>query len=129
MRTIASVGCSIFGSGTSSTLTSRLPWKVSAFMEAFRCDSFSGGHSEGHLGAIPAFGDPLGGRPLLGEDFLRRRDNALVAGPRRDPLQQFVGGDLQMLEGEGETGQLGGRVGLGTEEGGEVEAAPLEHGV
>src|SRR5690349_13004587 len=117
MRMTASVGCSIFGSGTSSTRTSRLPWKVRAFMEAFRCDSFSGGQSEGYLGAIPAFGDSLGGRPLLREDFLRRRDHALVAGPRRDPLQQFVGGDLQVLEGKGEPGQLGGRVGLGAEEG------------
>src|SRR6185295_4892834 len=102
MRTIASVGFSIFGSGTSSTRTSRLPWKVSAFMEAFRSNSFSGRHPEGYLGAIPAFGDPLGRRPLLGEDFLRRRHDPVVAGPRRDPLQQFVGGDLEVLEGEGE---------------------------
>ncbi|EUA31296.1 alcohol dehydrogenase GroES domain protein [Mycobacterium intracellulare] len=31
--TMASVGCSIFGSGTDSTLTSRLPCHVTAFME------------------------------------------------------------------------------------------------
>ncbi len=34
MRTIASVGCWITGSGTSSTETERVPCQVSAFMGA-----------------------------------------------------------------------------------------------
>jgi hypothetical protein len=34
MRTIASVGCSITGSGTSSTVTVRVPCQVSAFMSS-----------------------------------------------------------------------------------------------
>jgi hypothetical protein len=52
-RTIASVGCSIRGSGTSSTRTSRLPCHVTAFISdapfvAYAVGFASGGRSPGH---------------------------------------------------------------------------------
>src|SRR6187399_2859534 len=127
MRTIASVGSWIEGSGTSSTRTSRLPWKVSAFIVApFASPLRSRGHAERDVRAVPARGDALRRPPLLDEDLLRRGDHLLVARPRGHPLQQFVGGHLEVLEGEGEAGQLGRRVRLGGEEEGEVEATGLE---
>src|ERR1044072_6236783 len=94
MRTIASVGCSIFGSGTSSTRTSRFPWKVSAFIgppprpnrvRPSLLFALSRRHSERHVGAVPALGDPLGRAALLDEDLLRRSHHSLVAGPGGNP--------------------------------------------
>src|SRR5215207_149653 len=62
------------------------------------------------------------GRALLAGDSLRQSCGLVIVGPPRDAHELLVGGDLEMLEGKGEAGQLGRRVRLSAEEGAEVQA-------
>src|SRR5689334_7159629 len=78
---IASVGRSIDGSATLSTRTSRLPWKVRAFMVEFLLGSFAGrsrlGHQSVSLGLRPVRNEaPAVSQQAVDE---RSRDDALLA--------------------------------------------------
>src|SRR3954467_8721373 len=66
---------------------------------------------------------------LLEQDRLSGADGGLVACPLGNPAKLLVAGDLQVLEGVGESGELRRSVGLGGEERSPVERSELHHGV
>src|SRR5207248_9933220 len=66
---------------------------------------------------------------FLARDRFRQLGRRRIPGTLGHPLQELVAGDLQMLEREGEPGQLAGRVGLSLEERAPVERAEPHGGV
>src|SRR4051794_40751657 len=91
---MASVGCSILGSGTVSTRTSRLPWYVKACILGSLLLVLGGGAGLGqlamHLG-LRAVGHEAPGA-ALGLRLQRGGDDALLAGHQRlEAVTGYVG--------------------------------------
>src|SRR4051794_37978781 len=66
--------------------------------------------------AVEQLRDRRGRRALLPQKLVRQSDGLAVADPLGDAAKLLVAGDLEVLEGEGEDGQLPGRLRLGREE-------------
>src|SRR5947209_14212757 len=138
-RTMASVGSWIVGSGTLSTRTSRLPWKVTAFMFPpgagwwWSICGLAGGQPLVAQRGVEGLGEQrpelLGGGSLVGQDSLRQLRGLRVSGSFRHPPQKLIAGGLEVLESVGKGTKLGRRIRLGSEERAPVQRPHTQHSV